>query len=410
LAGALTFGASLNHLLNTPRLYGWKWDAHVTTNSDQPSADPAVDALQSDPAVEDVATVDTPPVLLDGRVRFDIIALDQKKGLLDPIVLDGRAPRAPNEIALGVKTLHDVHAHIGSTVRLLIAAITGSRDTPFTVVGTVVIPPNSDTARLGSGAVITYAAVKRMAPPDFKHLPQQTDLYFRFAPGVNKAKEMAAVGKLPVVNTNGKGTTALENDYQIILPQRPTDLVNFGQVQNLPFLLAGLVTVLAAATLAHTLVTSIRRRKHGNRRHSPRTRWVERVRKQSGHAARTGDAVAATAPDHPRRDRASEPDRSHPRADGGAYEAGTRFARRVAPRTGIAHPGVESVLISLREAHDQDARTAFRHRDACVGADPGARANPTLGVAAGAAERHSAEADRHAEHVPLHPDVRRRGR
>ena len=261
LAGALTFGASLNHLLNTPRLYGWKWDAHVTTNSDQPSSDPAVDALQSDPAVEDVAGVDTPPVLLDGRIRFDVIALDQKKGLLDPIVLDGRAPRQPNEIALGVKTLRDAHAHIGSTVRLLITAITGSRDIPFTVVGTVVIPPNSDSARLGSGAVITYDAVKRMAPPDFKHLPQQTDLYFRFAPGVNKAQAMAAVRKLPVVNTNGKGTTALENDYAIILPQRPTDLVNFGQVQNLPFLLAGLVAVLAAATLAHTLVTSIRRRR-----------------------------------------------------------------------------------------------------------------------------------------------------
>jgi ABC-type lipoprotein release transport system permease subunit len=53
----------------------------------------------------------------------------------------------------------------------------------------------------------------------------------------------------------------LGSDYQILLPERPTDLINFGQVQNLPLLLAGLVAVLAAATLAHTLVTSIRRRR-----------------------------------------------------------------------------------------------------------------------------------------------------
>jgi len=260
LASALTFGAGLDHLLNTPRLYGWNWDAHVKTSSGQPSADPAVDVLQLDPAVEDLAGVATPPVLLDQRIQFDVIAFDQKKGLIDPIVIDGRAPRAPNEVALGVKTLRDAHAHIGSTVQLSITAIHGVQ-TAYTVVGTVIIPPNSDTARLGSGGVLTYDGVKRMVPPGFKHLPRQTNLYFRFAPGVNKSQEMARVAALPVVSVSGSGMTALENDYQIILPQRPTDLVNFGQVQNLPLLLAGLVAVLAAATLAHTLVTSIRRRR-----------------------------------------------------------------------------------------------------------------------------------------------------
>ena len=51
------------------------------------------------------------------------------------------------------------------------------------------------------------------------------------------------------------------DQYTLLFPQRPTDLVNFGQVQNLPLLLAGLVALLAAATLAHTLATSIRRRR-----------------------------------------------------------------------------------------------------------------------------------------------------
>ena len=261
LAGALTFGAGLDHLLNTPRLYGWNWDAHVTTNGDQPSADPAVAALQSDPDVEDIARVDTPPVLLDRRVTFDLLAMDQKKGLLDPIMIDGRAPRGPTEIALGVKTLRDARAHIGSTVNLTITAISEIKSTPYTVVGTVVIPPNSDSARLGSGGVTTYDGVKRMAPPGFTHLPKLSDFYFRFAPGVNKSEAMARVRQTQVTNANGKGTSALQTDYEIILPQRPTDLINFGQVQNLPLFLAGLVALLAAATLAHTLVTSIRRRR-----------------------------------------------------------------------------------------------------------------------------------------------------
>jgi ABC-type antimicrobial peptide transport system permease subunit len=151
-------------------------------------------------------------------------------------------------MSLGVKTLRDAHAHIGSTVHLSITAIAGG-GAPFTVVGTVVIPPNSDTARLGSGGVVTDDGIKRMIPPGFKNRPPHSDLAFRFAPGVNKARAMAKI------------TKEFGNNYGIILPQRPTDLVNFGQVQNLPLFLAGLVGVLAAATLAHTLVTSIRRRR-----------------------------------------------------------------------------------------------------------------------------------------------------
>ena len=36
--------------------------------------------------------------------------------------------------------------------------------------------------------------------------------------------------------------------------------MNFGHVQNLPLILAGLLATLGSATLAHTLVTSVRRR------------------------------------------------------------------------------------------------------------------------------------------------------
>ena len=49
--------------------------------------------------------------------------------------------------------------------------------------------------------------------------------------------------------------------YFVVRPERPTDLVNFGRVQSLPVLLAALLGTLAAATLAHLMVTSIRRRR-----------------------------------------------------------------------------------------------------------------------------------------------------
>ena len=248
LAGALTFGAGLDHLLRTPSQYGFNWDSGITTNEDRSDIQEALRVLDEDPTVEAVAVVDTPPVLMNKRIRFDAIALQQHKGSLQPRVIEGRAPRAADEIAVGTRTLRDARAHIGSKVHASIAAVSGG-GADFTIVGTVVVPPNSDTTRLGSGGVITRDGELRMVPPGFTALPPLSDAYVKLVPGVDRARELKRIGK------------KLAENYEMEPPVKPTDLVNFGQVQNLPLLLAGLVAVLAAATLAHTLITSIRRRR-----------------------------------------------------------------------------------------------------------------------------------------------------
>lgn len=247
LGAALTFGASLDHLLNTPRLYGWNWDLHGSNNADQGSVDDGLKALDGVPEVAAAAAVDTPPIRLGDNV-FDAIGMRQHKGVIKPVIVDGREPRSANEVALGVKTLQDAHASIGSTVKMSISAIEGG-SARLKVVGTVVLPPNSDTARLGGGGFFDYGAEARMAPPGFTAFPPLSEMYIRLAPGVDVAKATAKIA------------AALGPDYSVLTPTRPSDLINFGQVQNLPVLLAGLVGVLAAATLAHTLITSIRRRR-----------------------------------------------------------------------------------------------------------------------------------------------------
>jgi ABC-type antimicrobial peptide transport system permease subunit len=248
LAAALTFGAGLDHLLNTPNQYGWNWDARLGTDDSEGNMQSALDVLDADPEVEAVALIDTPPVFFGSeRINFDAIALLQHKGLIEPRVIEGRAPRAANEIAVGARTLREAHAHLGSRVRVSISAVAGG-GADFIIVGTVVVPPNSDTTRLGSGGVVTREGELAMVPKGFTALPSLTDSYVNFAPGVDHEKAIERLRQLLP-------------DYDITTPVQPTDLVNFGQVQNLPLLLAGLVAVLAAATLAQTLVTSIRRRR-----------------------------------------------------------------------------------------------------------------------------------------------------
>jgi hypothetical protein len=246
LVGTMSFAASLDHLLGTPRLYGWNWDAHVTTNADTGDADGIVRSIAPDPRVEALAAVDTPPLAI-GRTEFDGLLLRRDKGAIQPVVLEGRAPRGPNEVALGTETLRQVRAHVGSTVTIRVTAIAPYPQT-FRVVGRAVIRPQSDTARLGSGAVLDYAAETRLAPPDV-HPPPLSDVELRLAPGVDRHRALADLDK------------RLGGRYSISTPQRPADLVNFGRVQNLPLIFGGLVAVLGAATLAQTLMTSIRRRR-----------------------------------------------------------------------------------------------------------------------------------------------------
>ncbi|HLW18145.1 MAG TPA: ABC transporter permease, partial [Actinomycetota bacterium] len=246
LTGALSFGASLDHLLSTPRLYGWNWDIHITTNNANDDTQ-ALKMLLPDGRIQDIAEADGPPVVLDDKAHLDLLGLYQRKGLIQPIIVDGRMAETPDEIVLGVKTIKDLHAHIGSTVTMYISAIKAI-PAQYKVVGTAVIPPNSDSSRLGEGVITIRAGTLRMAPPGFQ-IPPPADLYINFAPGVNKSAAEADL------------TKEFGQQYSVLLPQRPTDLVNFGQVQNLPLLLAGLVGLLAVATLAHTLATSIRRRR-----------------------------------------------------------------------------------------------------------------------------------------------------
>jgi hypothetical protein len=245
LGAALTFAGSLNHLLDTPRLYGWNWDAHVSTGGAN-TADDAVKLLAAESRVTDIAVEDTPPLAID-RTEFDGVVLDEAKGDIEPVMLEGRPPRGPNEVVLGTETMRKVHARVGSTVDIRITAISAPPQ-PFEVVGRAVMAPRSPTSRLGAGGVLTRSGEKRMIPPDVTP-PPPSDLDLRVAPGLDQARTVADIRR------------RLGDTFEVTGAERPTDLVNFGRVQNLPLVMSGLLAILGAATLAHTLLTSIRRRR-----------------------------------------------------------------------------------------------------------------------------------------------------
>ncbi len=249
LSAAMVFSASLGHLLATPRLYGVTWDASVQDIESNfgPGVQRTVPAVARDPQVATWAATGLGAPLLIHGIEADAEEVSPGHGQsLQPVLITGRLPRDPREIALGPLTLAAVHARLGGTVRV---SLTGSRPATVRVVGVAVFPPYSTALGLGHGAAITPAGLRRLLPRGF-HAPPPGTLLVRFRPGASQQARIAAL----TVRLDRLGP------YAVLGPASPADLVNFGDVQELPLLVGVCLAALAMLTLVHLLSTSVRRR------------------------------------------------------------------------------------------------------------------------------------------------------
>jgi ABC-type antimicrobial peptide transport system permease subunit len=105
-----------------------------------------------------------------------------------------------------------------------------------------VFPTYGDAGQLGDGALMTFQGLQRVLAD------AKTNVFLiRFRPGVDRGAQLTKLRReLEPVPTRSSG--------------RPRDLEDLADVQSLPAILAIIVALLAAATLAHTLISSVRRR------------------------------------------------------------------------------------------------------------------------------------------------------
>jgi len=251
LAAALTFQASLSHLLATPQLYGAAFDAQVEEASgDDFTVPKAVPVLLADPEVAAVAVGYAGfPVRL-GKVTAGAVALDDKKGAFPSILVEGRAPSGPDEVAVGTRTLRDLGVRLGQSVDAQSLA-SDAPPSSVRIVGRAVLPVESDTSGLGQGTVITVDGLRRVAGS--ANFIDPTQAVVRFQPGADKARARARL-QARLDDAIPGGT--------VFAPTRPNEVVDFGHVQNLPVVLAAVLAALATATIGHLLVSSVRRRRH----------------------------------------------------------------------------------------------------------------------------------------------------
>ena len=242
LTVAVTFGASLVRLAGDPRAYGVTWDLQVGNFADDQGPEQAARKLAGNPAVAAYRGAASGLGPLVGGQSVPLLSFTPGKGSLGPVVVEGREPSQPDEIALGATSMRTLGKRIGDTV-----VVSGVAEQRVRVVGRVVVNlgDGNPTIAPGKGAIAHADLWRRISPPDASNSPG-----FFFV-------------RLDPARDRRQAIEQLQRDFPntVVLPLKQPDLTNLERVGYLPGLLAGLVALLAVGTVTHALVTSVRRRR-----------------------------------------------------------------------------------------------------------------------------------------------------
>lgn len=245
---AIAFGASLGHLAGTPRLQGWTWDYAVGNPHAKDDATRAIPLLRDASFVGGASAEAFGSIVVDGRVQVTSLGLQRITGEVTPPMLGGRAPRKPGEIAFGTKALRVLKKKVGDSV----VVSDGDKRYPFMmrIVGRAVIDPGivNGQISLGDGAVMSLQDLRRFVPAADQDQGAVNVFLVKIAPGVDRRTAEASLQK--------------DFPHTVLTPYAPAEVENLRRIDGLPSVLAALLGLLALATIAHALVTSVRRRRH----------------------------------------------------------------------------------------------------------------------------------------------------
>jgi ABC-type lipoprotein release transport system permease subunit len=257
LCATAVLGASLSRLTASPELYGDPFQAYFNWSGPGGAAGTSLlTGLERDPAIDRITLISGSAITVN-HVDVQAFATAAPRGPLLLSAAEGRLPAGRAEIALGASTMRQARAHVGSVVQVGVTSPDGAaRSARFRVVGLVSFPSDFGTGGLGTGAALTTAGYFAAQCP-----PSPAQPKCRHA-AMARPPEVVLVHAVP----GAAGSAALARHIRrypgnVSLPTVPTALVNFGESANFPLLLGGVVTLCGAATLAHLLAVTVRRRR-----------------------------------------------------------------------------------------------------------------------------------------------------
>ncbi len=241
VVAASTMVASFDDLARTPERFGAPWDVSIAVPLDD--LEP-VGSLLAQPEVR--RSIDQAAVIVGfdldvGGQQAWVHAYAPLEDVADealPLPIDeGRPPGTPREIAVGALTLDDMGRSIGD--RIIVRNASTDAEVEVTIVGTAMINDTFE-ASPGRGAVVTPELIAEVAP--------------------EASRDPAIVSLIPEADVDAF-VTALRSRYggSVERPFQPAAVRNIDRIRDLPYVMASVVALLAAASLVHALVLSVGR-------------------------------------------------------------------------------------------------------------------------------------------------------
>jgi hypothetical protein len=257
LVSALMFWSSLQHLVSTPRLSGFAWDVMAAPPTDTdgrpiPRDLARIEAvLKADSSVAGYARGTVVSIRIAGRTVSGVVS--GGTGPASPVIVAGRVPTAPNEIALGRATMRQAGVGIGGTVPVEVPLDAApSRPRMLSVVGESIGPSSLiEGSSEGEGFALPLVAALRFVEPSLRsELVAGMPYLIRFRAGVDARTAFERL------------QARLPHDTYSIPSQHRGDITTLGRITRVPLVLALLLGMIALGTLAQTLVTSVRARRN----------------------------------------------------------------------------------------------------------------------------------------------------
>jgi hypothetical protein len=256
VVATVTFGASLDTLISTPKLYGWNWNYLLGGGSGDIPGHAATQALGRDHDVAHFSGAYFALQTLDGQAVPDIGLTPGTP--VQPPVLTGHDLQGPGQVVLGALTLAQLGKRLGESVTLGEGNGTSVR---LRIVGTATMPTLGDVGaehlEMGQGAVFSSALI----PADLKNpfddqLTGPEGFFIQFRPGVNTQAALRGLFRIskPLSNTQNFGV------YPTGV-QRPAEIVDYRSMGTTPAILGASLGVGAVVALGLTLLASVRRRR-----------------------------------------------------------------------------------------------------------------------------------------------------
>jgi hypothetical protein len=265
VVAAVVFNASLGGLASHPARYGWNWDLVIQAQASYNSFIPGKmeKLLKDDPAVASWSEFGFAQLPVDGQV-VPVLGLRRETGAVEPPTTSGRALAGPGQIELGPVTLRQLGKKIGDRIPIGIApyertvVITGTVTMPSFGVGAADHPSLGRGGLLGEDTLLAAEGQANGRPSaSGSLLVRPSAVAIDLAPGTTAQQRARLVHR--IVTANPDGTPG--GTYELRRVQAAA-VVNTEQMGGQPLALGAGLAAAAVLSLALTVLSLVRRRRH----------------------------------------------------------------------------------------------------------------------------------------------------